>query len=346
MWLFTNVNKRNFVLASVLFVIIVLTILYIIAFKPNIQKSDDFIFVKIPTHSTINDVYDLLEKDSIVRSIKTFKILAQRKNYANHVYPGRYKVHSKMSNNKLINLLRSGKQEPLNVVINTVRSLEKLAKIVSLQIEADSAEIFTMLHDTAFLRSYDFTPVTVYAAIIPNTYEFFWNTNAKDFMKRMMKEYERFWNDEREKHANELSLTKMEVSILASIIDQETIKSDEMPRIAGVYMNRLQKKIRLQADPTVKFALGDYEIKRVLRKHLRYDSPYNTYIYRGLPPGPISIPSIAAIDAVLLYERHDYIYMCAKEDFSGYHYFAKSLREHLRYARKYQRALNEKKILN
>ncbi|MEA3317340.1 MAG: endolytic transglycosylase MltG, partial [Bacteroidota bacterium] len=235
-------------------------------------------------------------------------------------------------------------QKPLKLVFNNIRNIENLAGRVAKKIEADSSAIVNLMHNNKFIEELGFNKYTYTCIFIPNTYEFWWNTSAKSFVLRMHKEYLKFWNTERKAKAKKLNLSKEEVITIASIVDEETYKNDEMPRIAGVYINRLRKRIPLQADPTIKFAVGDFSIKRVLTKHLKTESPYNTYKHYGLPPGPISIPSIAAIDAVLNYEHHKYLYFCAKDDFSGYHNFAKNLYEHNRNARAYRRALNKKRI--
>ena len=194
------------------------------------------------------------------------------------------------------------------------------------------------------LKAMGFDDEKFAALFIPNTYELYWNIDAEEFVGKMTKEYNLFWNDDRLKKAENIGLSPIEVSILASIVDKETSKVSEMPRIAGVYLNRINKKWLLQADPTLIFAVGDFEIKRVLDIHKEVESPYNTYKYIGLPPGPICIPSIAAIDAVLNAESHNYFYFCAKEDLSGYHVFARNMKEHNRNAEKYRKALNKKKI--
>ena len=232
-------------------------------------------------------------------------------------------------------MLRKGFQTPVKVVFNNINNLEQLAGRVSDQIEADSLSITTAIrNDSSICPCY----------FIPNTYEFYWNTDAESFIKKMKAEYENFWNETRIAKAEEMNLKPEEVSILASIVDKETTKTSEMPRIAGVYLNRLKKHWPLQADPTLIYALGDYSIHRVLDVHKEIDSPYNTYKHAGLPPGPICLPSIAAIDAVLNAERHKYFYFCAKDDLSGYHVFARNINEHNRNAEKYRRALNKHKI--
>ncbi len=250
-----------------------------------------------------------------------------------------------MSNNELINMLRSGLQEPVNVVINIARTSDELAGKIAEQIEAPEEDLLNLMNDDQYLKPYGFDKQTVLGMFIPNTYEFWWNTNAESFFKRMYHEYDKFWNRERMGRAREMNFTRNQVITLASIVINETNKDDEYRRIAGVYINRLNQGIRLQADPTVKYALGDFERQRILKTDTYIRSPYNTYMHDGLPPGPIALPGINAIDAVLQYEKNDYLYFCAKEDFSGYHNFARTLAQHNKNARSYQKALNRRKIL-
>jgi UPF0755 protein len=313
-------------------------------YGPNVKIEEKKVSLYIPTGSNFDTVINILTKKKIIEDTSNFLWVAKKKNYHNHVYPGRYVIQDEMSNNQLVNLLRSGEQEPVDVVFNSVRTKEKLAGIIAQQIEADSASIVALLEDNQYLEQFGFNKKTVYAMFLPNTYEFWWNTSAREFIKRMNKEYNRFWTDSKRQQAEEMKFTPIEVSTLASIVDEETIRDEEMDMIAGVYINRLEKGMRLQADPTVKFALGDFTIKRVLDKHLQVDSPYNTYKYSGLPPGPILIPSIAAIEAVLNYKKHDYLFFVAKPDFSGYHNFSKTHYQHIRNAKEYRKALNQKRI--
>ena len=315
-------------------------------FYSRVYKSNciDDKFLYIPTGSDFNAVIEILEKDNLLVNTQSFRWLALKKNYQNHVYAGRYKIDSNMNNNDLINRLRSGYQEPVKLMFNSVRTRENLAGKISRQIEADSLELLELFYNDSVINSFGLKQETITCIFLPNTYEFWWNTRAEGFVSRMHKEYKRFWNDNRMAKAEKLNLTKEDVVTLASIVDEETLYNNEMPRVAGVYINRLRKRMHLQADPTLKFAIGDFTIKRVLNVHKQIDSPYNTYKRYGLPPGPISIPSIAAIDAVLNYEQHSYIYFCAKPDFSGYHNFAKNLSQHNINARNYQRALNKERI--
>ncbi len=315
-------------------------------FSPNIKTpgNKDF-FLYIPTGSDYDDVIAMLEKNKLISDGKTFTWAAEKKKYQDNVHPGRYKIRNNMSNNELLNILRAGLQEPVNLVINMARTPRELAEKVSKQIEPGPDELHSLMNDEMFTDKYGFNRQTIIGMFLPNTYEFWWNTSAEGFFDRMHKEYERFWTRERSALLKEMNMTRNEVITLASIIINETNKSDEYRRIAGVYINRLNSGMRLQADPTVKFALGKFEKQRILKKDTYVDSPYNTYLYAGLPPGPISIPTISAIDAVLRYEKHDYLYFCAKEDFSGYHNFARTLAQHNKNARLYQSALNRRRIM-
>ena len=338
------------IIVAIIFILLAIGInkgykMYSYIYQPNVVlEGKESAYFFIPTGSTMKEVVQKLYEKNYIINRASFEWLAEKKNYENHVIPGRYYIKDNMSNNELINLLRSGRQEPVMLTFTHVRTKEKLASIVSKQLEADSAEIAGLLNDKNFLAKYNVSPETATVFFIPNTYEFYWDTSAKEFIDRMYSEYEKFWTDERLKKAEKLGKTREEIITLASIVQEETGINKEKPRIAGVYLNRLEKGIRLQADPTVKYAAGDFSIRRVLNKHLKIDSPYNTYRYAGLPPGPINLPSVSSIDAVLNSEKHDYLYFCAKDDFSGYHVFSKTLRQHNINARKYRKALNKRKI--
>ena len=310
-----------------------------------IENSKDN-YINIPTGSEYEDVRKIVADRGLVKNIKAFDWVAKRKNYSNFIHAGHYEFEDDLNNNDLINLLRSGIQIPVNLIFNNIRSLERLSGIVACQIEADSSEIIDLLLDEDYISQFKFSHETVMGAFIPNTYEFYWNTSASGFVERMVDEYEKFWNKERKDKVAAKSLTIKQVSTLASIVDRETVRETEKSRIAGVYLNRLKRGIRLQADPTIIFAIGDFSRNRVLKADLLVDSPYNTYRHAGLPPGPISVPSVSGIDAVLNAEDHSFLYFCARADMSGYHHFSKSLREHNRYAQKYRQALNKLKIMN
>ena len=318
---------------------------YRIVYETNVNLGyKKNVYLYIPTGSTYEDVRELLIKENIIINMRSFEWLAHKKSYELNVKPGKYKITSGMSNNDIVNMLRSGNQEPVKLKFNNIRTKEQLASKISKQIEADSISIITLLNDNSYIQKYKFNKDNVLALFIPNTYEIFWNTSAPQFFTRMNKEYLAFWDASKIEKAKNIGLTQIEVSILASIVQSETSKPKEMPIVAGVYINRLRKDMLLQADPTVIYALGDFTIKRVYKKHLEIDSPYNTYKYLGLPPGPITLPEIITLEKVLNYQKHDYIFFCAKDDLSGYHNFAKTNAQHEENARRYQNALNLRKI--
>lgn len=298
----------------------------------------------IPSGSSYSQVLDTIGSNLAVKNPDLFDWLAKKKKYPVSIKPGRYIIKEAVGINELINILRSGRQTPERITFNNIRTLNQLAGKFSKQIEADSLQIIDYLSDESNSSADGFTRETIISLFIPDTYEFYWNTDASGLYERMLKEYKMFWNENRLSKANEKGLSPVEVSILASIIDDEVSKKDEKSRIAGVYLNRLKRGIPLQACPTIKYALNDFTITRVLKVHLETESPYNTYKYRGFPPGPIDSPSIEGIDAVLNAEKHDYLYFAAKADFSGYHNFSRTLAEHNRYAAEYQRELNKRKI--
>lgn len=244
----------------------------------------------------------------------------------------------------LYHKLRNGLQTPIKLTIPEVRTLDMLAAYLSKKLMLDSATFARSFHDTAFCRSIGYTRETLPALFIANTYEIWWNTSFDKFIQRMQRENANFWNEKRSALAEKMKFTHEEVVTLASIVAEETAYTPEMPKVAGMYVRRLQIGMPLQADPTVKFAIGDFSLRRIYHAHLKVKSPYNTYLNKGLPPGPIRIPSVKAIDAVLNHEQHNYLYMCAKEDFSGSHNFARTYSQHLANARRYVRALNRRGI--
>ena len=322
--------------------------LYLRVYQPNIvlleNVSEKYIY--IPTGADFHQVIQILSESGLLINANSFEWLAATKKYTTNIKPGRYRINRNLNNNELINLLRSGKQTPIQVTFNNLRNKEQFAGKIADQIEADSVDLLTFITDTSFLNSNGFTAEDVICLFVPNTYEFYWNTSSEQFVERMKKEYEAFWNVDRKTKAKKIKLTPFQIVSLASIVEKEqNIKKDERPEIAGLYLNRIKKKMKLESDPTLIFALGDFTIKRVLNKDKKVDSPYNTYIHKGLPPGPICIPSINAVDAVLNASEHEYIFMCAKEDFSGYHNFAKTYVRHMINARKYHKAMNKRKIM-
>ena len=338
--------KTKTIIITILLVLVAVVILagvkgYQAVMRPNVITPGQKEFsLYIPTGAGFEQVKDSLLANGLIIDAKSFEWWASRKDYPKHVKPGRYILKNGMSNHQLCNMLIGGLQTPVKVTFNNMRDIPMLAGRISQQIEADSSSIVEYLDDVTHLVDLGFTRYTIPTMFLPNTYEFYWNTNAAQFAEKMKKEYDKFWNEERMAKAKEAGLSPVEVSILASIVDKETNKTDEMPRIAGVYLNRLRNGWLLQADPTLVFAVGDFSLKRVLNIHKEVESPYNTYKYRGLPPGPICIPSLASINSVLNAEKHNYYYFCAKDDFSGYHVFAKTLTEHNRNAQRYQHALS------
>lgn len=318
---------------------------YSVLIDPNVYTgSEPEAYINIPTGSNFEDVKKILYDNKLINSKTNFEIVAKLRKYDISVKPGRYRLTDDMGNLDLIRMLRSGNQAPVKVIFNNVRTPEQLAGRISAQIEADSASIISLINNLEYLDSLGVTRNSIFTILIPNTYEFYWNTNAKTFLERMKRESEKFWQGSRDKRLEIINLNRHEVITLASIIEKETNMNDEKARVAGVYMNRLKNGWLLEADPTLVFAHGDFEIKRVLNVHKEIESPYNTYKNKGLPPGPICLPSITSIDAVLNYEQHDYMFFCASDDFSGYHSFAKTLEQHGVNARRYRAALDRRNI--
>ena len=282
----------------------------------------------------------------MIKNKESFLWLCEKKKFGNdNLKPGKYQLKNGWSNNDLINFFRLCNDIKVNITFNNVRTLEQLAGKVAQNIEADSSEIVAKLLNEETYTYYGFKKETFITMFMPNTYQFEWDTDADEFIKRMSEEYKKFWTEERKNKARAIGLSQSDVSILASIVQAEQGKHrDEWPTIAGLYINRIKKGIKLQSDPTVKYAVGDFNLRRVLNKHLEVDSPYNTYKYEGLPPGPILLPDIRAIDAVLNYEKTDYIYMCAKPEYSGKHNFSKTLDQHNQYAKQYREWLNKEGI--
>ncbi|MGA2407898.1 MAG: endolytic transglycosylase MltG [Bacteroidales bacterium] len=339
-------NKKiiYFLTGAGILVLIIVIMIYRNLFGISIIPDKRNQVIYIPTGSFYDQVLDTLKSNLTIKNLKVLGWVAKKKNYPDLIKPGRYVINKNLSYNGLINLLRSGRQSPVKITLNNVRTLNQIAGKIAKQIEADSSQIMTFLSDDSNYSTDGFKKENIIALFIPNTYEFYWNTDAKGLYTRMLKEYRLFWNDQRLSKAKEEGLDEKEVTILASIIDDEVAKPDEKPRIAGVYLNRLKRGIPLQACPTIKFALNDFSITRVLKKYLLVNSPYNTYEHNGFPPGPIGCASIEGIDAVLNAEKHDYLYFAAKSDFSGYHNFSRTLSEHNRYALLYQKELDKKKI--
>jgi UPF0755 protein len=308
----------------------------------NIEKPG---YIYIDANKDYDDVLAQLDTVGHIEDIDLFEMLAKRRKYPQHIKSGRYEITPQMSYVDVVQLLWSGEQKPVKLTFNNVRLASDFTHRIGSQLAVSADTLAALLRDTAVVAALGFDSATILTMFIPNTYEIFWNTSSMKFLERMKKEYDHFWTPKRRAKADSIALTPIEVSILASIVEEETNKLSEYPIVAGLYWNRLQKEIPLQADPTVKFAVGNVTLRRILLSHLAVESPYNTYLHTGLPPGPIRVPSIQGIDAVLNLTRHDYLYMCAKEDFSGTHNFAVTLVEHTRNAKKYQATLNQNKIM-
>ncbi|MCP9199724.1 endolytic transglycosylase MltG [Gramella sp. GC03-9] len=342
---------RKILIAVVLLGLIALGIfsyyIYNSIFSANTAFEAEQEVVYIPTGANFQTVMDSLVP--LIKDEQSFQLVAQKKGYAGSVRPGRYILKKGMNNNELVNALRAG-NAPIKVIFNNQERLEDLAGRIASQIEADSSTLLEVFRDTSFLSSNEFTQRNALGMYIPNQYEFYWNTSAEEFRERMKKEYERFWNESRLQKAEEIGLSPHEVMTIASIVQKETAKVDERPKVAGVYMNRYKNGWKLDADPTVIYAIkeetGNFDtiIKRVLYKDLELDSPYNTYKYQQLPPGPIFMPDISSIDAVLNYEDHDYFYFVADVENFGYHKFAKTLAQHNRNKQEYIRWINKQGI--
>lgn len=312
-----------------------------ILFFPNIfPRTEEKTYLCIPDSSTYSDVQVLLEKDAKIINTSAFKQVASLLHYGSKIRSGRYELKKGMNNFQLVRILRSGRQTPVRLTFNNIRTKEQLAARLGTQLMADSVSILALMNDTAFLSQYGLTPNTAIAMFIPNTYEVFWNLNAKDLFERMNKEYTKFWTNERKEKAAAIPMTPVQVSTLASIVEEETNNKTDRPKVAGLYINRLKSDMPLQADPTLKYAVGDFGLKRLTLKQILYISPYNTYRNHGLPPGPIRVASESGIDAVLNYTHHNYIYMCASETFNGEHKFASTWAEHQANAKRYQAKLN------
>lgn len=302
------------------------------------------VYVYVDRDDTQDSVCHKITQATDSDRLTGFRWMASYKNYAQHVRTGRYAIHPKDNAYHLLSRFLRGYQEPINLTIGSVRTLNRLARQIGNQLMTDSAEIMQGLTDTVYWHAQGYTRETLPSLFIPNTYEVYWNISVKDLFQRMQREHSRFWNKERLAKADSLGMTPVQVSTLASIVEEETNNNAEKPTVAGLYINRLRAGIPLQADPTIKFALQDFGLRRITNAHLQTESPYNTYLHAGLPPGPIRIPTPTGLDAVLNYERHTYYYMCAKEDFSGTHNFASTYSEHMRNARRYWNALNRRKI--
>jgi UPF0755 protein len=325
-----------------LFSILLISFVYYgfqICYTPNIlvEKKDRQII--IDRGATFKDVQRIMHEGKIVQDLISFSFLSKLMDYDESVKAGVYLLRANMTNLEAIRLLRSGQQQPVKITFNNVRLISELSEKITKNLFIKKEEFEAALIKFAMNNPYGFNKDNIISMFIPNTYEVYYQTSAEELIERMYFEYKKYWNDERKAKADKLGLTPLEVSVLASIVQAESVRREEAPLIASLYINRLKKGMPLQADPTLVFAVGDFSLKRVLNEHKEIDSPYNTYRNAGLPPGPINMPEIRSLDAVLNFTPSDYLYMCAKEDFSGRHNFTASYREHINNANKYQRAL-------
>lgn len=328
----------------ILTLIVSITFILYLFLYPNYRLKDgQEQFLYIYPKDTPQKILTQLQQKVDVQCPVGFEVVSKVLQYKNP-RAGRYKIIGGANNLELIKTLRAGEQTPINLKIKSVRSVSQLTQQLSRQLMSDSTQLTHILTDSVFLASYKLNSDIATLFFIPNTYEVFWTITPKQLFERMQREYNSFWTKERKEKATNIPLTPTEVSILAAIVDSETHNTKEKPTIAGLYINRIRKGIPLQADPTVIFAVGDFSIRRVLISHTKTPSPYNTYLNKGLPPGLIRTPSISGIDAVLNYQKSNYVFMCASEDFDGTHDFAVSWSEHLANARKYQKALNKRGI--
>ncbi|OEK05758.1 endolytic transglycosylase MltG [Roseivirga misakiensis] len=340
-------KRKRFMIGLVIFSVILTSFsfyFYQVFYGSNILREGSATAILIDNDDTFDSLRNKAYDRKIVDDILSFSFVSKVLGYQDNIKPGLYLFEPEMTNLAIVRRLRAGDQIPIDLTFNNIRFKEQLADKIAESTGINRSEFLSLLNNEAYINELGFTKETIMAMFIPNTYEVYWTISAKGLFSRMQKEFEKFWNADRKAKAEALGLTPVEVSTLAAIVQDECSIQSESPKIAGLYVNRIKENMLLQADPTVKFALGDFTIQRVLTADTRIDSPYNTYKYRGLPPGPINLPTIKSLDAVLNYEKHDYLYMCAKEDFSGYHRFAKTLTEHNRNARLFQQEMNRRKI--
>ena len=316
---------------------------YQLFFAPQFQPKQK-VSLYINPDDSADSIYNKVKQLGQAKGMTGFRWLSRWRLYDQHLHTGHYLILPGDNAYTLFHRLYRGQQTPVNITIGSARSVNRIAKQLERQLMIDSTAIATALHDTLFLQNNGYTEETLMSLFIPNTYQVYWDITVERLLQRLVKEHNRFWNEERQAKAKAIGLTPQEVAMLASIVEEETNNNPEKKMVAGLYINRLQRGIPLQADPTVKFALQEFTLRRITNEHLKVESPYNTYLHQGLPPGPIRIPTPIGLDAVLNYTRHNYLYMCAKEDFSGTHNFATTLSEHNRNAQRYWNALNKRKI--
>jgi UPF0755 protein len=316
-----------------------------VAYSPNLNVDGKQKFVLyLPKNATYESMMDTLRTHKIINDEVAFGFMTKRMGLRESLRSGRYEIEPNAANKEIISKIRSGNQDPVKLTFNNIRTKDDLIKKIGTKLDFDSNLLLERITKEEECAKYGFTSETIMCMFLPDTYFIYWDSSVDDFLKRMNSEYKKFWNEKRLSQAQAINMTPIQVGVMASIVQSETNKPDEMPKVAGVYVNRIATDMPLQADPTVKFAVGDFSLKRILTKHLSISSPYNTYRNLGLPPGPIALPERIALDAVLGYDKHNYTYFCAKEDFSGYHNFAATYTEHLKNADIYQAALDARGI--
>lgn len=337
------INKKYYLIPAGVCLLVIICLLYYYFFSSfSIKKTTQYVY--IDNDDTTDSIYAKLSPIASIHAMSGFRTLVRHSTYGNNIKTGRYAIKEGEGTFKVFRHLKNGMQSSVNLTIPSVRTLDKLAGALSQHLMLDSAEIYHALTDQSTCQKYGYDTLTIACMFIPNTYDIYWNVTLDKFLSRMQKENKKFWNFEREQKAKGMGLNENQIYTMASIIDEETANDGEKPMIAGMYYNRLKAGMPLQADPTIKYALKQFELKRIYNNMLYIKSPFNTYKNIGLPPGPIRIPSVAGIDAVLNHVHHDYLYMCAKEDFSGTHNFARTYTEHMQNAHKYSQALNSKGI--
>ena len=317
---------------------------FVYYFKSDNINGDVSKVVFIHSDADFEDVLHILQDSNVLNNVATFKAVAGFMKYPGLIKPGKYVLNPGMNNREILTKLRSGNQDPQKITINNIRMISDLAGKAAKYIESDSVTMLNYFKNPETAAMYGFTQDDFLTMFIPNTYEMFWTTTPEAFVKRMKKEYDAFWTERRKARIAENNLSPADAYIVASIVEKESNYSPEKPAIAGVYLNRLRSGERLQADPTVVYALGDFTLQRVLYKHLTTDSPYNTYMYAGLPPGPICMPSMSSLEAVIDAENHNYKFFCARPDNSGIHVFAETYQEHLKNADNFSKWLNSLNI--
>ncbi len=335
--------KRACVVFLLFVVLTGLAFAYFVFVMPNIAGGKR-VSVKIPTGSTYENVLQILQESAVLKSEFSFSLVSKMKRYPERIKAGYYVFDAKMNNRQMVNMLRAGLQTPVTLVIYNIRTKEEFTGLVGRTLELDSNRLLSVLNNDTFCKQHGLDTNNILTRFITDNYKFYWNVSIEKFLEKMSSAYDEFWNEDRLKKAGAKSLTAQQVTILASIVEKEVIRDKELPTVAGVYINRLRIGMPLQADPTLVFALRDFDARRVNQIHKEYDSPYNTYLYAGLPPGPICMPRKKSIDAVLNSDEHKYLYFCANPDMSGYSVFSKTYEEQAKVATQYRKKLNEMNI--